>query len=220
MKIEIPQVKMNGAARVRTRGFTRSETLVVLGVLLLGLVVASKMAIRMRQRPAESVCAANMKRIVTAMDQYALDLTNYPSAARSEKLLPDDWIYWQTGRRLEESALATYMPGMSAHHLLCPLDKDTRYRLYPFSYTMNAHLERLSPARLQNKLDLILLYEEKAPNDGACVPCEPTDRLAERNRGETHAAFPAGKVELLEEETATQSRHVWPVLTPSSPRKP
>jgi prepilin-type processing-associated H-X9-DG protein len=147
-----------------------------------------------------------------AVESHARDQGKYPWAAQEGQPVPQDWVHWQPARRLEESAIAAYLPLPGRATLTCPGDADNRYRVYPFSYTMNAHIEKLAPSLIVNKRRMVLLYEEKHPNDGACAPGEAADALTRRHRGRSHAAFGDGGVESVSEGYATEWARCRPVV--------
>lgn len=195
------------------------DALAVVGVISVGLLVGGMLVEQGRDRPKAAACAANLKHLFTALETYAADHTNYPGAARDGKPFPDDWIHWQATRRLTDSALAPYLPGLDRPRLVCPADLGQRYRDYQFSYTLNAHVERLAPSNLLNKAALVLFYEEDAPNDGACAPGERADRLTGRHRRKSNAAFGDGSVGLVREARAIEPEHVRPRVRVHPPAK-
>jgi len=192
--------------------FTRLELLVTAGVVVLLAAVGGALAKRLRERPGELTCLSNMKTVVAAFERYAGDHGSYPWAAREGQPVPEDWVHWQPTRKLEQSAVAAYQRPQGGAPLTCPGDADSRYRVYPFSYTMNAHIEKLVPGRIVNKGQMVLLYEEKYPNDGACAPGETVDALTRRHQGRSHAAFGDGHAEAVREKYATEWGRCRPVV--------
>ena len=108
---------------------------------------------------------------------------------------PDDWVFWQPYRNLEDSMIAPYC-GESAGYiqkvLVCPSDnvadravsagdEDPAEGKYPFSYTMNGNfctaewditanptqpVGLIKMVQITRSAEKILLTEERAPNDG------------------------------------------------------
>lgn len=104
------------------------------------------------------------------------------------------------------------MGGFSSRRLRCPADAGFQHREYPYSYSMNAHLEKLPLASLAHAGELILLFEEAFPNDGACAPGELADRLARRHGRRSHAGFLDGHVERLRPAAGSRPERVQPHL--------
>jgi len=161
---------------------------------------------------------AKLRKLAGAFEQYGAQHGTYPAAARLGEPATNDWIYWQSDRDLAESAIAPFLqaPDINAlvDGLVCPLDGEASNRRYQFSYTMNAHLDKQPAARLENKPDLILLFEEQKPNDGACAPGILSDRLAQWHGGFSHAAYGDGRVELVDEIVAVQPERTRPIVQP------
>jgi hypothetical protein len=181
-------------------------TLAVLGLMLTAYLS------RAGERPKDLVCAANIKYLLQAFHSHIVVYTNYPAAARSDAVLTNDWIHWQPIRKINESALAVFHTNLNQKALVCPLDQGNRYRQYQFSYTMNAHLEKLNSERILNHKELFLIYEEEHPNDGACAPGNPDDPLAQRHAHKSQAGLVDGTVRLVSPSEATRNIRIHPVL--------
>lgn len=194
-------------------GFSRTELLVSVSVLLvlgvLGYVGFSKASVATKNK----TCQSNLKSLFTGFSGFVMASNQLPNAARGGAPDPNDWIHWQADRYFEDSAIAPFVPNFGSKILQCPLDAQLRYRDYPCSYSMNVFLERLDPARFANKNKLILLFEERAPNDGSCVLGEPNDRLATRHAGRSNAGFLDGRIESVTETNSMMRDHVKPRLT-------
>jgi len=195
--------------------FGRKDLLVAICFLVfLGLLASSWLG-RAGRAARRVACGANLQRLLSGFDGFVNDYGQLPSAGRSKSPKHSDWIYWQEDRRVTNSALATNCNGFS-EILRCPGDTGFRRRIYRYTYTMNVHLEQADPRRLTNRNDLILLFEEAAPNDGCCAAGEPRDRLSRRHGGRSNAGFLDGRVELIKEREATRSEHVRPVFYPQA----
>jgi prepilin-type processing-associated H-X9-DG protein len=192
-------------------------------LVFLGLLASSWLG-RSGRAARRAACGENLRRLLSGFDGFVNDHGQLPTSSRDRAVKNSDWVYWQENRRLENSAIATNFSRFS-EALRCPGDTAFRGRVYRYSYSMNAHLERLQPLQLSNRNDLILLFEEAAPNDGACVASEPRDRLTRRHDGRSNAGFLDGRVELMRDREASQSEHLRPVLirqpiTNSAPEGP
>lgn len=191
-------------------GFTRTELLATLGVLVVLAVFTLLWRARSRDLPRRAVCQQNLKELSAGFAGYAQTTGHLPWAGRSGAPTTNDWLFWQADRRLENSAIAPWTTNFSGRLLRCPGDNTYSTREYPYSYSMNAHLEKTAPDQVINADALILLYEETFPNDGACAPGETADQLASRHLGRSCAAFLDGHVESIAKITGTDNKRVLP----------
>jgi prepilin-type processing-associated H-X9-DG protein len=227
--------------------FTLKELLLVLGALALLAALGLGWRARSADLPRRKACQSNLKQLLSGFDGYVQANGRLPWAARRGAPHAHDWVHWQPDRFLDQSALAPFLTnlsplrdrsveesaarregerprepqvprGLSSRVLRCPADAGFQHREYPHSYSMNAHLEKLPPASLANADDLILLFEEAFPNDGACAPGEAADPLARRHLRRSHAAFLDGHVERLSPSAASQPQRVQPRLRPPGAR--
>lgn len=161
---------------------------------------------RHRDLPHRKVCERNLRQLVIGFNLYDAEVGHYPSAARSGVLTNDDWIFWQTERLLQDSPLASHTTNFLGS-IRCPADTKFSFRPYPYSYSMNVNFEQASLRRIPNLPQLILLYEEEAPNDGACLAGSPTDALAWRHLSRSNAGFLDGHVEQITEKFGASRNH-------------
>jgi len=187
-------------------GFSRKELLLTLGCLALLAAVFIAWRIRSLDLPSRKTCERNLRQLLTGFNSYESDMGRFPSAARSGFVTNDDWIFWQTERLLLESPLAHRATNYSGS-LRCPADTRFSFRPYPYSYSMNINFERASIRRIPNLSELILLYEEEAPNDGACFPGGPSDALGKRHLGRSNAGFIDGHVEQIDDKFGSSKFH-------------
>ncbi len=188
------------------------ELIAITGGIALLAIVSIIFLARKADRPQRVTCENNVKQLLGAFAAYGQDAGSFPWAARRDAATNADWIHWQGDRFLTNSAIAPYATNFSARILQCPAGGGLRYREYPFSYSMNAHLEKLVPGTLENKSALILLYEEANPNDGACASGEPSDPLTKRHVDKSMAGFVDGHVELVIETLATMPKRWQPIV--------
>jgi len=195
--------------------FARKDLLVAICCLVfLGLLASSWLG-RSGRAARRAGCTENMRQLLKGFEGFANDYGKLPTSGRVKDPKESDWIYWQKNRVLKNSALATNFAGFS-EALRCPGDRQSQRRDYSYSYTMNVHLEQLNPRQLTNTNDVILLLEEGAPNDGACVPGLRADRLSRRHAGWSNAGFLDGQVKLIKERDLVYPLRVIPLFSPQS----
>jgi prepilin-type N-terminal cleavage/methylation domain-containing protein len=127
-------------------GFSLVELLIVVGIIGLVMAILLPAMGRARESANLTACMSNLRQLAHAMQIYVNDNRGwYPNAANR---IPSaaDWIYWQEGRRREESPFLKYIsPGGAFvdRHFVCPSDDLSTRRgpdPYLFSYTLNARI--------------------------------------------------------------------------------
>ena len=192
--------------------FSRVELLVTI-VCVLALAIAGYWWGRKFSASSKSKsCQNNVRALLRGFDGFLTASNHLPDGARRGEPHVIDWLHWQSDRYFEDSAVAPYVPNFGSKILQCPSDAQVRYREYPFSYSMNVYLERLHPSKLVNASDLILLFEEASPNDGACAISESTDKLTTRHSKQSTGGFLDGRVESILETNAVAREHFRPRL--------
>lgn len=200
--------------KISKYGFTRLDLLITVTSLLLLFFIAITFQKNWQISFTERQCSFNIKRITGAIITYAEETGSFPAAARNKKPLTNDWIYWQPDRRIEDSPVFVYDRQKGRAGLVCPLDNKSRHRQYPYSYSMNINIEMMKLNRVMSQPELIIVYEEENPNDGACVPGASTDRLAYRHRRKTLVGRMDCRVELLSVYEATRPYRCEPKIKP------
>jgi prepilin-type N-terminal cleavage/methylation domain-containing protein len=130
----------------RRGGFTLVELLVVIGIIavLMGLLLPALN--RAREQGRRVQCLSNLRQIGNAFAMYLnANKGSFPRPAERAGGLPEDWIYGETGRKLEESALAPYLvPGgqrVPPEYFRCPSDdwltRGNDPGRYLYSYSAN-----------------------------------------------------------------------------------
>jgi type II secretory pathway pseudopilin PulG len=163
----------------QVRAFTLVELLVVTGIIAVLVGVLIPVLSRARENARRVGCASNMRQLATAFLMYANDnRQRFPFSAAAASPwphdpYPEDWIHWQDGRNLADSALARYLAagaGLS-DVLRCPsddfdrreTDPDAGFGAYRYSYAMNAFLASdWSPNRraIRRPAEMILLIDQ------------------------------------------------------------
>jgi len=169
----------------QVRAYTLVELLVVIGIIAVLVGILLPVLNRARENGRRVGCASNMRQLAAAFQMYANEnRQRFPFAAvGSHSDDPADWIYWQEGRNLADSAIARYLGGGDgiSRVFRCPSDDtDSRARIdpdtgaYRYSYAMNQSvasypINTRPMAALPGTMKLILLIDEDAQtaDDGA-----------------------------------------------------
>lgn len=137
-------------------GFTLPELLVVIGLIATLVAILLPVLSKAREAANQVKCMSNLRQLSAAFMMYANNNRgSFPGAALGEfgaSVLPSpaDWIYWQSGRDINQSAIAPYLGargGTLRSVLRCPTDSliprhspwaDTAWLdPYNYSYQMN-----------------------------------------------------------------------------------
>jgi prepilin-type N-terminal cleavage/methylation domain-containing protein/prepilin-type processing-associated H-X9-DG protein len=107
--------------------FTLLELLVVVAIItiLAGLLMAALSSAKDKGRQA--MCASNLRQLAIAFDLYRQDSNDLFPAPGSKTLYgpqPEDWIWWQSGRDVNKSALASHVGKFNPKLFTCPGDRD------------------------------------------------------------------------------------------------
>ena len=169
--------------RASRPGFTLVELLVVIGIIAVLIGILLPILGAAREAGRRVACASNLRQLGHAFIMYAQEHKfHLPRGAPQGTVTgllpkPHDWVHWNYGRDLKQSAVARYLTGFNAALLLCPSDPGARLRdfggwategKYTFSYGMNQHLSDITTGpdyerlltRVRNSSEKVLLVEE------------------------------------------------------------
>jgi prepilin-type N-terminal cleavage/methylation domain-containing protein len=136
------------------RAFTLVELLVVIGIIAILIALLLPVLGKARAQANRTVCLSNIRQLGTGILMYCNDNHGwFPTCAywatTGYVQYPDDWLYWQADRNLDDSTIAKYAgKGDKLRNLLrCPADRfDARQASlgiksgqgpYLYSYGMN-----------------------------------------------------------------------------------
>jgi prepilin-type N-terminal cleavage/methylation domain-containing protein/prepilin-type processing-associated H-X9-DG protein len=165
----------NFDGKLRTKGFTLVELLVVIGIIALLIAILLPSLNKARQSAYRVKCVSNLRQIGLAMFMYTNDNRGlFPGSSRANYQAINDFIYWQQpaiawnrGLPIDAShhtpqqdqdlgALVRYMGGhFDPNVWTCPADSLIRpitttvngaSITYPYSYSMNDLLSANLPA--------------------------------------------------------------------------
>jgi prepilin-type N-terminal cleavage/methylation domain-containing protein/prepilin-type processing-associated H-X9-DG protein len=193
-------VRARGCFRMRKpRAFSMVELLAVVGIISVLIAILVPALNRARESAKRVDCLSNLHQLGTAFVMYCNDNRGqFPRPAPQGTTggippMPHDWIHWNWGRQLKDSAIVRYLGSATPTHFRCPGD-DVDYRphdlggfategVYRYSYSMNVYLSRgIAPpsqceaicTRVRRPSEKILLAEEDSEtiDDGLWLPDE------------------------------------------------
>jgi prepilin-type N-terminal cleavage/methylation domain-containing protein/prepilin-type processing-associated H-X9-DG protein len=132
--------------RYRTKGFTLVELLVVIGIIAVLVGILLPALNRARESGRRVTCLSNMRQLGMAFMMYVQENKGrFPLAGVENR--PEDWIYWNGGRNLNEGAIVRYHGGQFSETLYtCPSDiLENHQGGYKYSYSVNWNICLYTP---------------------------------------------------------------------------
>lgn len=131
--------------------FTLIELLVVIAIIgiLVSLLLPALSGAKDKGRQA--ACRNNLKQMAIAFTLYHGDNSGAfpaPGSRLTYGVQAEDWIWWQYGRDITNSAIARYLDGSAAKTFTCPSDSDAKKLQsegfilsdpYRFSYALTSY---------------------------------------------------------------------------------
>jgi prepilin-type N-terminal cleavage/methylation domain-containing protein len=174
------------------RAFTLVELLVVIGIIALLIGILLPVLSKARNASMRTVCMSNARQIWVGIQLYCdANRDWFPTCAAPHSTGglpgPDDWIYWQTTRNLDDSPIAMYLSATGDQLkkvLRCPADTLDRQPLrgfipgekfYLYSYTLNSGVALGTPPPFDfrtkrpmwvRSAEKILIGEAEHPHSG------------------------------------------------------
>src|SRR5436190_20521605 len=108
----IPKTKE--AIPVPRAGFTLVELLVVVGIIAVLIAILLPVLGKARAAANRAVCLSNIKQLYNGILMYCNDNNGYfPTCAYAQDNVAyiqysEDWIWWESNRNLDDSAIAKY----------------------------------------------------------------------------------------------------------------
>ncbi|MDB5332376.1 MAG: N-terminal cleavage protein [Phycisphaerales bacterium] len=188
-QFQIALVQGGPLQRRRVAAFTLVELLVVIGIIALLISILMPALSRAREQAKQVQCMSNMRQLAMAFRMYVdANKGKYPRPAAN--VLPEDWIYWSSGRNLDEGKIVPYLNGthFRADAYRCPSDDAVTHASgYYYSYSVNElichyqlqgpnlNLETINDSQIRDSSDKILIIDESVDTvDDGCWAWQST----------------------------------------------
>ena len=134
---------MSAESKLSGRAFTLLELLVVVAVIAVLAALLLPALSRAQQRAGAATCSNNLRQLGLAFVLYCEahnDAFPAPGSASVYGPQPEDWIWWQSGRNINQSAIVPYLSRFNAKLFSCPQDPGagSPAQDFPYSYSLNS----------------------------------------------------------------------------------
>jgi prepilin-type N-terminal cleavage/methylation domain-containing protein len=125
----------------KRKAFTLVELLVVIGIIAVLIAILLPALSKAKEQANRVKCAANLKQFGIAFQLYTTDNKGRFPACGAERR-PEDWIYWENGRNINQGAIVKYFGKTFTKGVyICPSDDVESHpggvNAYKYSYTLN-----------------------------------------------------------------------------------
>lgn len=164
-------------SRSLRRAFTLVEMLVVVSLIAILVALLLPVLTKARDSARTVQCQSNMRSIGQAIAAYALANEDALVTSQASGLIPSNWVFWQPGRNVNQSALAPYLQKEDdalRDLFRCPsqpLENQVGFEnggRYPLTYTLNYTISQFPLLRwigIKNPSQKIIVYDENANAD-------------------------------------------------------
>jgi prepilin-type N-terminal cleavage/methylation domain-containing protein/prepilin-type processing-associated H-X9-DG protein len=134
---------MSTESKPQRRAFTLLELLVVIAIIAVLAALLLSALSRAKQQAGAVVCANNLRQLSLAFVLYCEthnDTFPAPGSAFIYGPQPEDWIWWQRGRDVSQSAIVPYISKFNPKLFCCPQDPGagSPAQDYPYSCSLNS----------------------------------------------------------------------------------
>ena len=134
---------MSTESRHRGLAFTLLELLVVIAIIAVLAALLLPVLSRAKQRAGAATCTNNLRQLGLGFVLYREnhnDTFPAPGSASVYGPQPEDWIWWHTGRDINQSAIVPYISKFNPKLFSCPQDAaaGSLSQRYPYSYSFNS----------------------------------------------------------------------------------
>lgn len=111
---------------MKQRAFTLIELLVAIAIVGVLMALTLPALAKAKEKGRQTLCASNLRQLSVGFSLYHADSHDQFPAPGSVMMYgpqPEDWIWWQYGRGVTNSAIAPFVAGFRPGIFTCPSDK-------------------------------------------------------------------------------------------------